>query len=69
MPRQYEAIRDKFVSQGMSLKEAKSHAAAIYNSKHPGNPVGAHYEAKLKKKKRRDHLRELGESMLKNGTY
>lgn len=39
MPKQYEAIRDKLEGQGMSSKAAKSHAAAIYNSQHPGRPV------------------------------
>lgn len=40
MPAQYEAIRDKFLTQGMSSKEAKKHAAMIYNSKHKKRPVG-----------------------------
>ncbi len=39
MPKQYEAIRDKFKKQGMSSKEAKTRAAKIYNSKHKKNPV------------------------------
>lgn len=34
MPKQYEAMRDKFKSQGMSDKAAKAKAAKIYNSKH-----------------------------------
>lgn len=33
MPRQYEAIRDKFIKEGMSSKEAKTRAAKIYNAK------------------------------------
>jgi hypothetical protein len=40
MPKQYEAIRDKFISEGMDTKEAKTRAAKIYNSKHHDNPVG-----------------------------
>ena len=40
MPAQYEAIRDKLKKGGMSLKEAKKHAAMIYNAKHKKNPVG-----------------------------
>lgn len=32
MPAQYEAIRDKFIKQGLSVKEAKTRAAKIYNS-------------------------------------
>ena len=39
MPAQYEAIRDSFVKKGVSLKEAKTRAAKIYNSKHPKTPV------------------------------
>lgn len=38
MPAQYEAMRDKF-AQDLPLKEAKTKAAKIYNSKHPGAPV------------------------------
>lgn len=34
MPKAYEAMRDKFKSQGMSDKAAKTKAAKIYNSKH-----------------------------------
>jgi hypothetical protein len=33
MPKQYEAIRDKFIAQGMSTKEAKTRAAKIYNAR------------------------------------
>lgn len=40
MPKQYEAIRDSFVKQGLSLKAAKTKAAKIYNSKHKKKPVG-----------------------------
>lgn len=39
MPAQYEAIRDKLKKKGMSSKNAKKHAAMIYNSKHKKNPV------------------------------
>ena len=39
MPKQYEAIRDKLISQGKDVKAAKSDAAAIYNSRHPGKPL------------------------------
>lgn len=62
MPAQYEAIRDKFVKEGMSLAEAKTRAAKIYNSKHPGNPVGPHSDKKKKRKSHADsmygHLRK-----------
>ncbi len=33
MPHKYEVIRDRLVEQGAPLKEAKSRAAAIYNSR------------------------------------
>lgn len=39
MPAQYEAIKEKFLSKGMSLKDAKKHAAMIYNHLHPGKPL------------------------------
>jgi len=38
MPKQYEAMRDKF-AKTLSLKAAKTKAAKIYNSKHKGAPV------------------------------
>lgn len=39
MPRAYEAMRDKFISEGMNEKAAKGKAARIYNSTHHNNPV------------------------------
>jgi hypothetical protein len=36
MPKGYEEIRDKFVAKGMGLKQAKTRAAKIWNSKHKG---------------------------------
>lgn len=39
MPAQYEAIKAKFIAKGMSEKEAKMHAAKIYNSLHPKEPL------------------------------
>ena len=39
MPKQYEAMRDKFKKEGMSDREAKAKAAKIYNSKHKKHPV------------------------------
>jgi len=39
MPAQYEAIRDKLASEGMNYDQAQSHAARIYNAKHPKAPV------------------------------
>jgi len=40
MPAQYEAIRDAFLKKGYTVKQAKTSAAKIYNSKHKKNPVG-----------------------------
>lgn len=34
MPKQYEAMRDKFKKDGLSDKAAKKKAARIYNSTH-----------------------------------
>lgn len=39
MPAQYEAMRDMFISKGTPVQEAKSRAAAIYNSTHKSAPV------------------------------
>lgn len=36
MPKGYEEIRDKFIADGMPVKEAKTRAAKIWNSKHKG---------------------------------
>ncbi len=46
MPAQYEAMRDKFVSQGADLKAAQKKAAMIYNSKNPSTPVGRNSDKK-----------------------
>jgi hypothetical protein len=37
MPAGYEKIRDKMISEGMPTKQAKKHAAMIWNSKHKGS--------------------------------
>jgi len=39
MPKGYEKIRDSYVKKGIGLKEAKTIAAKIWNSKHKKNPV------------------------------
>lgn len=52
MPKQYEAIRDRLISEGMSRDQAQSHAARIYNSQHPGRPVTGHHSDKQKPPKR-----------------
>jgi hypothetical protein len=49
MPKQYEAIRDKMAKK-MPLKEAKAHAAAIYNAVHPDRPVTGKHKSKGRKK-------------------
>ena len=38
MPKAYEEMRDKF-AKVLSLKDAKTKAAKIYNSMHPKRPV------------------------------
>lgn len=48
MPAGYEHMRDKFIRDGMSSKAAKTKAARIWNSEHPGNPVGPHRHEKRK---------------------
>ena len=52
MPAQYEAIRDKFIAKGMSVKEAKKHAAMIYNSLHPGKPLVKYVQKENGKEKK-----------------
>jgi hypothetical protein len=44
MPKAYEAMRDSFVKKGMSLKNAKTKAAKIYKSKHPGFSFVKYYD-------------------------
>jgi hypothetical protein len=44
MPAGYEHMRDKFKKDGMKDEEAKAKAAAIWNSKHPNNPVTKKHE-------------------------
>ncbi|MEK7578733.1 MAG: hypothetical protein AAB456_03405 [Patescibacteria group bacterium] len=51
MPKPYEKMRDKFKSEGMSDKNAKAKAAAIYNSRNPAHPVTRYHNAKKHKKK------------------
>lgn len=50
MPKQYTAIRDKFMKEGMSEKMAKKHAAMIYNSKHKDKPVTRHSDKEFVKR-------------------
>jgi hypothetical protein len=42
MPKGYEEIRDRLIDQNMPVKEAKMHAARIWNAQHPENPVTRH---------------------------
>ncbi len=51
MPAEYEKIRDNLIRSGKSVKAAKSEAAAIYNKRHKGNPVGRYSDAGRRKKK------------------
>ena len=50
MPKQYEAMRDKF-AKTIPLKAAKTKAAKIYNSRNPNNPVTGKSEGKRKGKR------------------
>lgn len=65
MPKQYEAIRDKLISQGKSTAAAKTSAAKIYNSKHPGAPVTRTSDkkkpakAKAKSSSQQQHMRDV----------
>lgn len=54
MPRQYEAMRDKFASEGLSLPAAKTKAAKIYNARRPKGaaPVTGKKEDGVRKGKR-----------------
>lgn len=51
MPKQYEAIRDRFIAKGMPAKEAKTRAAKIFQSLHPGKGafIGGEWHYKRKK--------------------
>ena len=50
MPVQYEKMRDRFKSEGLSDKAAKTKAAKIYNSQNPTTPVtGSHRRGKKRK--------------------
>lgn len=48
MPHGYEVIRDRLIRSGLSKKKAQERAARIWNSQHPGNPVGGHDKKKKK---------------------
>lgn len=50
MPKQYEAMRDKFMKEGLSKDAAQSKAAAIYNSTHKAHPVTGSHKAPSKKR-------------------
>lgn len=39
MPKQYEAMRERFKTEGLPDKAAKAKAARVYNAKHPARPV------------------------------
>jgi len=54
MPRQYEAMRDKFAAgapvDSPAYNAAQGKAARIYNSKHPDSPVTGKSEGKRRSK-------------------
>ena len=47
MPKQYEAVRDRFAAKGMDYDEAQMHAAKIYNAKHPMRPMSGSHDGKM----------------------
>jgi len=58
MPRQYEAMRDHFRTQGLSEDAAQSKAAAIYNARHPARPMsGAHPEGAPRRRPHIDRMK------------
>jgi hypothetical protein len=50
MPKQYERMRDRFKREGLSDKEAKRRAAAIYNSRPENKSHPVTYKRKGKGK-------------------
>ncbi len=40
MPKGYEKMRDAFIREGYSKKQAQGKAARIWNAKHPNDSVG-----------------------------
>ena len=48
MPEAYLTMKKKFMSEGMSEKEAATKAAKIYNSTHKKNPIGPHSDKEKK---------------------
>jgi hypothetical protein len=48
MPKQYVAIRDKLAKK-MPMKDAKKHAAMMYNAEHPDRPVTGKHKVGRKK--------------------
>lgn len=59
MPRQYEAMRDKFAKDGMDYDKAQEKAARIYNAKHKDAPVTGKSDKKGAKKKRKKRPQPL----------
>lgn len=55
MPAKYEAIRDKFIKEGVSTKEAKTRAAKIFIATTPGGAkqLAEHRKQKNRKRDRR----------------
>jgi hypothetical protein len=51
VPKQYEAMRDKFRASGLSGKAAKAKAARIYNANHPDTPVTRYQHAETYSKR------------------
>jgi len=56
-PEAYEKMRDKFIKDGLSKKDAQAKAAAIFNKQHPNDPVG------------KGKHEEVEETIILNGDY
>ena len=50
MPKEYVHVRDSYVARGVDYDEAQRRAAAAYNAKHPGHPMGSGEEYDRAKK-------------------
>lgn len=51
MPKRYEAMRDKFKSEGLTMDEAQEKAAKIYNSSRKRNEPKLSSSHKAKRKR------------------
>jgi hypothetical protein len=73
MPKQYEAMRDKFAGDAEvdspAYNRAQSKAAAIYNSKHKKKPVTGKKSKKAKKKAKKGAMAGMLSERFAKGGY